>query len=164
MDHFAGRFTGPEGDDVTGGDLVDATCGVALIFVVPSLVAAIAAIAGAVITVRGQRKGQDRWKGDRKILGDIHKQAVNDHPPDENLRDQIDRMEAAQNLMAEQFDEIRDWQIEHGRDLRGIRSDVGRYAARTAPRKPHTMTWCAGSTRSSAASTLGQIRCDRSPA
>lgn len=106
-------------DDTT--DLI----GLALIFVVPASVAAIASIVGAVITVRGQRKGAVRWKGDRKMLTDVHKQTVNDHPEEENFREQVDRIEATQRLMCRQFGEIRDWQVEHGHDIRGLRQDLG---------------------------------------
>lgn len=89
------------------------------------LPASLPAIAALVVVVRGQKKGKARWKGDREMLGDVHRQTVNDHADDENLRDQIDRMEAAQKLMAEQVAEVRDWQVEHGHDLRGLRQDVG---------------------------------------
>lgn len=106
-------------DDTT--DLI----GLALIFVVPASIAAVASIVGAVITVRGQRKGAARWKGDRKMLTDVHRQAVNDHPPDQNLREQIDRMEAKQDLLGNQVGEVRQWQVEHGRDMRGVREDLG---------------------------------------
>lgn len=57
----------------------------------------------------------------------MKKQVVNGHgdTPDQNMRVQMDRIEAKQELMAQQVGEVRDWQVEHGRDLRGLRQDVG---------------------------------------
>ncbi|AMS02257.1 hypothetical protein SEA_PHRANN_31 [Mycobacterium phage Phrann] len=44
-----------------------------------AIIAAIGTIVVGVITVRGQRKGRDRWSSDRETLREIHEQAVNNH-------------------------------------------------------------------------------------
>lgn len=84
------------------------------------------------IVLWGQRKGRERWKGDRKMLDDIHKQTVNDHPEEENFREQVDRIEAAQKRAAaeqkrtnEQIAEMRARQIDQGQDIGGLREDMG---------------------------------------
>ncbi|OFB44778.1 hypothetical protein BA059_02340 [Mycolicibacterium sp. (ex Dasyatis americana)] len=104
-------------DDTT--DLI----GLALIYVAPALIAAGATIATLVVTVRGQRKGIKRWKGDRKMLDDVHRQTVNDHPDTENMRDQLDRMERRQITMDGTVSEMRARLIDHGHDIRELRGE-----------------------------------------
>ncbi|ORA23388.1 hypothetical protein [Mycobacterium aquaticum] len=118
----------------------------------PAIIAAIAGCSALVVAIRGQRKGKERWEGDRKVLNDVkvNTEAVRDEVKnehiDDNLRHQLDRVEAAQKLAAaeqkrtnEQFAEMnrrqaemnqrqadmRSRQIEHGRDINGLREDVG---------------------------------------
>lgn len=127
-------------DDTT--DLI----GLALIYGFPSLIAAIAGTATAVITVRGQRKGKDKRQEDRAVLDEVSKkvtdvttdvkavrrQVNNDHPEEENLRDQMDYMQRQNDLLTDLIkgqntvlEEIKSRQDDHGRDIRGIRTDVG---------------------------------------
>lgn len=82
------------------------------------LPAFIPAIAGLIIVLRGQRKDKERWVGHRKVLDDIHKQAVNGHPESENMRDQLDRMEARQKRHDSLLDEL-------SKDVAGLRRDDG---------------------------------------
>jgi predicted RNase H-like nuclease (RuvC/YqgF family) len=113
-------------DDTT--DLI----GLALIYGFPSLIAAIAGTATAVITVRGQRKGKFRRDEDRAVLDEVKKkvdvvrdEVKNDHPDNQNLRDQVDRMETMLASLTSNVTDIRERQIDHGRDIGGIRDDVG---------------------------------------
>ena len=96
-----------------------------LIVASPGIIAAVGTIILGVITVRGQRKGKERWKGDRKMLNDVHRQTVNDHPEEENMREQLDRMEQQQRALRGDVHEVRARQIDQGRDIGGIRDDVG---------------------------------------
>lgn len=105
----------------------------------PAIIAAIAGCSALVVAIRGQKKGVARWKRDRKLLDDVHKQTVNDHAEEDNFREQVDRMEAmqkrqeaAQKRTEEKIDalnqrqaEMRELQIDHGKDIGGIRDDVG---------------------------------------
>ena len=93
---------------------------------ISNLAAIIAAIAGCsalVVAIRGRRAGDDG----RKLLGEIHRQAVNDHtePGCPNLRDQVDAIQQAQKLNKGQLEEIRRYQVRQGRDISGIRDDFG---------------------------------------
>lgn len=56
----------------------------------------------------------------------------NDRPPEQNLRNQIDHLQRQNEILTELvkgqntvLDEIRSRQNGHGRDIRGIRADVG---------------------------------------
>ena len=89
------------------------------------LPASLPAIAALVVVVRGQRRGVRRWKGDRKLLNDVHKQTVNDHPEEENMREQLDRIEHKQNALHGEFSEMRSRQIDQGRNMGVIRDDIG---------------------------------------
>ncbi|WP_458317086.1 hypothetical protein [Mycolicibacterium brisbanense] len=89
-----------------------------------ALPTAISAGVGGII-LWGQRKGKERWQRDRQVLDDIHKQAVNDHPESENMRDQLDRMEATQKRHDSLLAEMNRRQVTQGRDIGGLREDVG---------------------------------------
>ncbi|WP_142282890.1 DUF2746 domain-containing protein [Mycobacterium aquaticum] len=89
---------------------------------------------------RSTRSQIDKVGADVKA---VKRQVNNDHPEEENLRDQLDRMEAAQKAERasreaaqkrtdEKLDELnrrqaemRERQIDHGQDISGIRDDVG---------------------------------------
>ena len=96
-----------------------------LITITPSIIAAVGVIIVGVITVRGQKRGRERWKGDRKMLNDVHRQTVNDHPEEENMREQLDRIEQKQNALHGQVSEMRSRQIDQGRNIGDIRADIG---------------------------------------
>lgn len=105
--------------------------GLALIYVLPALIAAAVGIASLVVTVRGQRKGKYRRDQDREVLDDVAQkvdvvrdEVKNDHV-DDNLRDQIDRLESGMRHLTGTVSEIRARQIDHGNDIGGIRDDVG---------------------------------------
>lgn len=93
-----------------------------------SIIAAIAGCSALIVALRGQRHGKARWAKDSKMLSGIYRQAVNDHPdePDApNLRDQIDRIETAQESLAQYLSGMRHWQTEQQRDIGGLRQDLG---------------------------------------
>lgn len=92
-----------------------------LAYVIIGIPATIAAVA----TIRGQHKGKERWKRDREDVveirdnaREIHEQTVNDHAAKSNMRDDIDEIR-------ELVKDMSDRQIAYGRDIRGIRADVG---------------------------------------
>lgn len=89
-----------------------------LISNLPAIIAAIAGCSVLVVAIRGQRKGKERWKGDRRLLDDVHKQTVNDHAEEDNFREQVDRIEARQ----ERHDTILEELV---KDVRGLRRDDG---------------------------------------
>lgn len=83
-----------------------------------AIIAAVGTIVVGVITVRGQKKGAARaGKIDAKT-NEIHEQTVNDHATKSNMRDDIDEIR-------ELVKDISDRQISQGRDIRGLRTDVG---------------------------------------
>jgi len=89
-----------------------------LIVAAPAIIAAIGTIVVGVITVRGQKKGAARaGKIDAKT-NEIHEQTVNDHGMKSNMRDDIDEIR-------ELVKDISDRQVDQGRDIRGLRKDVG---------------------------------------
>lgn len=92
-----------------------------LISNLPAIIAAIAGCSALVVAIRSSRKGAE----DRKVLDDIHKQAVNDHPEDENMRDQLDRMEATQKRQGGLLSALNQRSMAQGRDIGGLREDVG---------------------------------------
>ena len=92
-----------------------------LISNLPAIIAAIAGCSALVVALRSQRKGGK----DRKILNDIHKQAVNDHPEEENMRDQLDRMESEQKRQAGLLVAMNRRSVTQGNDITGLREDVG---------------------------------------
>lgn len=92
---------------------------------IAGLPASLPAIAALIVVIRGQRRGVRRWKGDRQLLNDVHRQTVNDHPEEENMREQLDRIERKQNALHGDVSEMRKRQIDQGRDIGGIRTDVG---------------------------------------
>ena len=96
-----------------------------LISNLPAIIAAVAGCSALVVALRGQRKGKERWKDDRKVLDDVHKQTVNDHPEEENMRDQLDRMEKAQKRQDGLLLAMNQRSMEQGRDITGLREDVG---------------------------------------
>ena len=110
-----------------------------LIVALPAIIAAFLTGWVGIITVRGQRRGRERRKEDREVLDDmagkvdvVKREVRNDHGDDQNLRDQIDRMERQQTRMVEAITdlagtvaEVRGRQIDHGLDIGGIREDVG---------------------------------------
>ncbi|AEN79887.1 hypothetical protein SEA_PURGAMENSTRIS_27 [Mycobacterium phage Purgamenstris] len=57
-----------------------------------SIIAAIGTIVVGVITVRGQRKGRDRWSSDRETLREIHEETVNSHRGKSNMREDLDKV------------------------------------------------------------------------
>ncbi|ART68199.1 hypothetical protein BTO20_06035 [Mycobacterium dioxanotrophicus] len=82
-------------------------------------------VTNLVIMIIGQRRGIKRRDEDREVLSDVKAntdvvryQVKNDHPDEENLRDQLDRMEAHITEMSRR-------QLAHGRDISGLREDVG---------------------------------------
>lgn len=83
-----------------------------------SIIAAIAGCSALVVAIRGQRRGVARWKGDRQLLDDVHKQTVNDHAEEDNFREQVDRVEARQERHGELLAEL-------VKDVRGLRRDDG---------------------------------------
>lgn len=127
------------GSEVYNPDDTTDLIGLALIYAAPALVAAVAGVATAVITVRGQSKGKERREKDMAVLKDVSaniqavkRQVNNDHPEEDNLRDQMDRVERQNELLTELIQgqntvlgEIKSRQNDHGRDIRGIRTDVG---------------------------------------
>lgn len=60
-----------------------------------------------------------------KTLEAIRHQVENDHPDDENMRDQIDRIERKIESQGVILQEIQDRQNDHGDDIRGMRTDMG---------------------------------------
>ncbi|AOT25773.1 hypothetical protein SEA_TORTELLINI_28 [Mycobacterium phage Tortellini] len=106
-----------------------------LIIYAPAWLPALGTLA---VVVHGQRKGRDRRDEDRAVLADmsekvevVKREVKNDHPDDQNMRDQIDRIEQAvhaqgQDIRAQGEDirEIRQRQIEQGRDIGGIREEI----------------------------------------
>lgn len=110
-----------------------------LIVIIPSTIAAIGVVYVSVITVRGQKRGRERRNEDRAVLDEmaekvdvVRGEVKNDHGDDQNLRDQIDRMERQQTRMVEAITdltgtvaEVRGRQIDHGLDIGGIRDDIG---------------------------------------
>lgn len=103
-----------------------------LIVIIPSTVSAILAGWVGILTVKGQRRGRERREEDREVLDDmagkvdvVKREVRNDHGDDQNLRDQIDRMEQALTDLTGVVEEVRGRQIHHGRDIGGIRADVG---------------------------------------
>ncbi len=84
-------------------------------------------VANLTVVIVGQRRGRARWSRDRKLIRDIHHQAVNDHGDSgtPNLRDQIDRIESSQQTVAQQAKELRHWLGDQARDITGIRQDIG---------------------------------------
>lgn len=99
-----------------------------LIIYAPAWLPALGTLA---VVVHGQRKGRDRRNEDRAVLADMHekvevvkREVKNDHPDDQNMRDQIDRIEQAVSTQGEDIREIRQRQIEQGRDIGGIREEL----------------------------------------
>lgn len=89
-------------------------------------------VTNLVITIIGQRRGIKRRDEDREVLADlqcdtkaVRYQVNNDHPDEENLRDQLDRMEDVQKRTNEHIAEMSRRQVAHGRDINGLREDVG---------------------------------------
>lgn len=119
FDAFAAAIHNAAAEYQPPDDLID-VLGL-LISNLPAIIAAIAGCSALVVALRGQRKGGK----DRKILNDIHKQAVNDHPEDENMRDQLDRMEKAQKRQDGLLLTMNQRSLEQGRDITGLREDVG---------------------------------------
>ncbi|ORA24882.1 hypothetical protein BST13_33435 [Mycobacterium aquaticum] len=106
-----------------------------------------------VITIIGQRKGRERRSEDREqltatankveavskkvdtVTADVkvvRGEVKNDHPDDENMRDQLDRMEQQNKLLVQLVEsqgvilqEVQERQDDHGRDIRGLRTDMG---------------------------------------
>lgn len=89
-----------------------------LISNLPAIIAAVAGCSVLVVAIRGQKKGVARWKRDRQLLDDVHKQTVNDHAEEDNFREQVDRIEARQ----ERHDTLL---AELVKDVRGLRRDDG---------------------------------------
>ena len=85
-----------------------------LISNLPAIIAAVAGCSALVVAIRSRRS-----------VNDIHKQAVNDHPEEENMRDQLDRMETAQKRQAGLLSAMNQRSLEQGRDITGLREDVG---------------------------------------
>ncbi|QKY79206.1 hypothetical protein SEA_RAYMOND7_27 [Mycobacterium phage Raymond7] len=79
-----------------------------------SIIAAIGTIVVGVITVRGQRKGRDRWSHDRETLREIHEETVNSHRGKSNMREDLDEL---RDLVANGFKRIE-------RDIGGIREEI----------------------------------------
>lgn len=95
------------------------------------LPASLPAVAALIVVVRGQRRGRKRWASDRDTLRDVQDQVSvvarevkNDHPDGSNLRDQLDRMDVRLDEAIALVRDIHEQQIGHGRDIRGIRTDV----------------------------------------
>lgn len=112
-----------------------------------------AQLAGLFAVIYGQHKGRTGRSADREVIAqaaakvdtvsakvDVVRQDVqvvrgevkNDHPDNENLRDQLDRMEHQNKLLTNMvvaqgamLQEIQDRQDDQGREIRGLRQDVG---------------------------------------
>lgn len=90
------------------------------------------ATAGVPVWISNHKATKTERARNTKTLEAIRHQVENDHGDDENMRDQIDRIEARQNDLAQLFEslgiilkEIKDRQDDHGRDIRGMRDDMG---------------------------------------
>ena len=80
----------------------------------PAIIAAVAGCSALVVAIRS-----------KKSVNDVHKQTVNDHPEEENMRDQLDRMEKAQKRQDGLLLAMNQRSMEQGRDITGLREDVG---------------------------------------
>ncbi|OCB42130.1 hypothetical protein A5721_28895 [Mycobacterium vulneris] len=89
-----------------------------LIVIIPSTIAAIGTVVVGVLTVRGQKKGAARAGQIDAKTNEIHEQTVNDHGAKSNMRDDIDEIR-------ELVKDISDRQVDQGRDIRGLRTDIG---------------------------------------
>lgn len=87
-----------------------------LIIGLPAILAAIGTIVIGVLTVRGQRAGRARARKIDAKTEAIHEQTVNTH--DTNMRDDLDEIRDMVKVISAR-------QIDQGRDIRGLRTDVG---------------------------------------
>ena len=87
-----------------------------LIIGLPATLAAIGTIVIGVLTVRGQRAGRARARKIDAKTEAIHEQTVNTH--DTNMRDDLDEIRDMVKVISAR-------QIDQGRDIRGLRTDVG---------------------------------------
>jgi len=93
--------------------------------------ASLPAIAALWVTIRGQKRGRERWDHDTEKLTEIHEETVNSHKGKGNLRDQIDALETKVDEVETKVDEVVGGiaKLEQGhrelrRDLNGIREDL----------------------------------------
>ena len=89
------------------------------------LPASLPAVAALIVVVRGQRHHRDTLRDVQDQVSVVRREVKNDHPDDSNLRDQLDRMDVRLDEAIALVRDIHEQQIGHGRDIRGIRTDVG---------------------------------------
>lgn len=108
-------MTGPWSSVLTtAADIYEPDNAVGLLgLLIIGLPASLPAIAALVVVLRGQRKGRQRRDQDRAVLDVVRDNVQNGHP--DPLRADLDR----------QFASLHTRLDEQGRDIRGIRTDVG---------------------------------------
>lgn len=87
-----------------------------LIVALPATIAAIGTVIVGVLTVRGQKAGRTRARKIDAKTDAIHEQTVNTH--NTNMRDDLDEIRDTVKVISAR-------QIDQGRDIRGLRTDVG---------------------------------------
>lgn len=87
-----------------------------LIVALPATIAAIGTVIVGGLTVRGQRAGRARARKIDAKTDAIHEQTVNTH--NTNMRDDLDEIRDMVKVISAR-------QIDQGRDIRGLRTDVG---------------------------------------
>ena len=83
--------------------------------------ASLPAIAALWVTIRGQKRGRERWDHDTEKLTEIHEETVNSHKGKSNLRDQIDALETKVDEVVGGIAKLEQGHRELRRDLNGIR-------------------------------------------
>jgi hypothetical protein len=149
--------------DYQSADMID-VLGL-LISNLPAIIAAVAGCSVLVVAIRGQRKGKDKRQEDRPVLDGVSKkvtgvttdvkavrrQVNNDHPEEENLRDQMDYMQRQNDLLTELIkdqntvlEEIKARQNDHGATFAASEPSLTSCMAATESSRPSTTIWCDG--------------------
>ena len=90
-----------------------------------AILAAIGSLIGVVVTVRGQKRGSQRWSHDREKLDEIHEETVNSHKGKTNMRDQLDALEQKVDRVAVGVTSLQQGQGAHNIAIRDLKRDIG---------------------------------------